>query len=70
MARAAVIGGVYSEIREEPIGRQPLSLEAAWVYIGDEKQTTDLSKKLQYHIGRAQAKQFYSEEQIMNEESF
>ena len=70
MAKAEVIGAVYSEVCKEPIGRQPLPLEAAYMYIGDEKHTTDLSKTLRYHIRRAQAKQFYLEKQIMGEESF
>ena len=40
------------------------------MFIAGHKQTTDLGKALRYHIGRARAKQFYADEDIMMEDEF
>lgn len=47
-----------------------LPMESAAVYIEGEKQTTDIAKALRYHIGKANARRFYADEKIMDNETF
>ena len=69
LAKGAVIRAAMStNIEKHPI----LPLEQATVYLCGEKQTTDITKGLRYHIGRAQAKQLYLERErnAMSAEEF
>eukprot|EP00984_Skeletonema_dohrnii_P028437 scaffold18417_cov79-Skeletonema_dohrnii-CCMP3373.AAC.5 len=45
-------------------------MESAAVYIEGEMQTTDIAKALRYHIGKANARRFYADEKIMENEIF
>ena len=69
LAKGAVVRAAMStNIEKHPI----LPLEQATVYLCGEKQTTDITKGLRYHIGRAQAKQLYAERErnAMSSEEF
>ena len=70
LAKAAVIEAVFDDTHGGIAERQMLPLEPARVFIAGHKQTTDLGKALRYHVGRARAKQFYADKDIMTEDEF
>ena len=70
LAKAAVIEVIFDDCYGGITERQPLPLEPARVFIAGQKQTTDLAKAMRFHVGRARAKQFYSDEDIMTEDEF
>ena len=68
-AKRAVATAVHQrKARRDVIYRLPL--EAAALYIEGEKQTTDIASSLRYHIGKAKARQFYIDENIMDGQTF
>ena len=55
--------------------RATLPLESASIFIGENKQTSDLTKGLRYYIGKATAEEFYAKpnpkgQNIMDNETF
>ena len=50
--------------------KQKLPLEAASLFIGNEKITTDPGRALRHKIGKSKARKFYMERGIMNAETF
>ena len=56
LAKEAVIEGIMNGIQKGAT----LPLESASVFIGSNKQTTDLAKGLRYFIGKATAREFYA----------
>ena len=65
-AKAAGVDGIMNGMET----RQTLPMESACVFIGKNKQTTDLAKGLRYHIGKARARKFYIERDIMDAPTF
>jgi len=70
LAKEAITAVILDNNARGTEGRQPLPLEQARVYLGDEKQTTDLAKTLRFHVGRAQARDFYASEDVMTNATF
>ena len=70
LAKAAVIEAIFDDKHGGIDERQTLPLESARVFIAGQKQTTDLARALRFHVGRARAKQFYADEDIMSEDEF
>ena len=70
LAKAAVIEAIFDDQHSGINKRQTLPLESARVFISDVKQTTDLARAMRFHVGRARAKQFYADEDIMSEDDF
>ena len=70
LAKAAVIEAVFDRTYGGIGLPQPLPLEVARVYIAGNKQTTDLSKALRFHVGKAQARQFCIDERLMEGREF
>jgi NADH pyrophosphatase NudC (nudix superfamily) len=64
---------VQKAIQTEALDRATiytLPMESASVFIDGVKQTSDVTKELRYQIGRAQARQFYADEKIMDNATF
>ena len=64
LAKAAI----YEAMMEVPSPTQGfiLPLEDTCVFVNDVKQTTDVTKNLQFHIGRQLAKKLYAELNLMD----
>ena len=65
-AKADGVDGIMNGVET----RQTLPMESACVFIGKNKQTTDLEMGLRYHIGKARARTFYIERDIMDAPTF
>ena len=66
LEKVAVVDGIMDAVER----RQKLPLELVCVFIGNNKQTTDLVEGLWYFIRKENAKEFYDTKGIMDPATF
>ena len=65
-AKEAVIDTIMEEVQKG----NTLAMESASIFIGNNKQTTDLATWLQYYIRKVTAREFYAAKNIMDTSTF